>query len=467
MLAIMAIWKPILSNREQPLYLAIANAIAEDITSGRLEEGTRLPPQRDLASQLSVALTTVTRAYTEAERRGLVTGEVGRGTFVRRMETFGLRKVAHESSGIDLTVNNLPPYALERELKQSMARILASSERSLVLDYQPHHGNPRHRLAAAALLSRHLVPASPDNVLLTAGAQHAIAVVFSALTNPGDTILTGELTYSGMKSLANFLHVRLRGLAMDDEGIRTDALEAACAVTEAKALYCMPTLQNPTTSVMSETRRREIVAIAERYGLAVVEDDSYGFLLPQQKPLSSLATGDGKRAKFFNVSGTAKSLAAGLRVGFLVAPPELVDRLAASISATTIMAPAPMAEVVSHWIEDGTAEKVMEWKRAEIRARQKIATASFHRFDYRAHPASPHGWLTIPEPWCVRDFVSQARMRGIVVSPAEDFIAARSTSAHAVRICLGPVEERAMLEGALGTLVEILDRAPAPYQALV
>ena len=457
-------WKPTLSNREQPLYLAIANAIAEDISSGKLTDGERLPPQRDLADDLKVALTTVTRAYTEAERRGLVSGEVGRGTFVRRMETFSLRREVSEPLALDLTVNSLPPYGMSRELMESMSKHIFSDGPSALVDYQPHQGHPRHRRAAAMLLKSLGVQVPPENLLLTAGAQHAMAVTFSTITNPGDTVLTAEVTYSGMKSLANFLHLRLRGLAMDEEGIRPDALEAACATTEAKALYCMPTLQNPTSAVMSEARRREIAAVAEAYGLSVVEDDSYGFLLPRQKPLRSFA---GNPSKFYHLTGTSKSLAPGLRVGFLVSPPAMVDRLAASLSATTIMAPPPMAEVVSRWIEDGTAERVMEWKRTEIRARQKLAASILGDFEYRAHPASPHGWLTIPEPWCVRDFVAQARMRGVVLSPAEDFIAARSTSAHAVRICLGPVQERSRLGNALAMLAEILERSPAPYQALV
>jgi DNA-binding transcriptional MocR family regulator len=457
-------WKPTLSNREQPLYLAIANAIAEDISSGKLTDGERLPPQRDLADDLKVALTTVTRAYTEAERRGLVSGEVGRGTFVRRMETFSLRREVSEPSALDLTVNNLPPYGLSRELMESMSKHLFSDGPSALVDYQPHQGHARHRRAAATLLKSLGVQVAPENLLLTAGAQHAMAVTFSTITNPGDTVLTAEVTYSGMKSLANFLHLRLRGLAMDEEGIRPDALEAACTTTEAKALYCMPTLQNPTSAVMSEERRREIAAVAEAYGLAVVEDDSYGFLLPRQKPLRSFA---GNPSKFYHLTGTSKSLAPGLRLGFLVSPPAMVDRLAASLSATTIMAPPPMAEVVSRWIEDGTAERVMEWKRTEVRARQKLAASILGDFEYRAHPASPHGWLTIPEPWCVRDFVAQARMRGVVLSPAEDFIAARSTSAHAVRICLGPVQERSRLGNALTMVAEILERSPAPYQTAV
>ena len=284
------IWRPSLPNPEIPLYQAIANAIADDVVSGRLAEGERLPPQRDLADELKVALTTVTRGYTEAERRGLVSGEVGRGTFVRRQESFHLRRAELEPTAVDLTMNSLLPYPMGRELADRMADVFSKGDAWSVLDYQPHYGSCRQREAGARLVERVGVDASAERVLVTSGAQHAMAVVFSTLANPGDLVLTGELTYSGMKSLANFLHIRLRGLLMDEEGIRPDALEAACATTEAKALYCMPTLQNPTTAVMSEKRRQEIVAIAEAYGLAVVEDDSYGFLLPDVKALGAYAT---------------------------------------------------------------------------------------------------------------------------------------------------------------------------------
>ena len=99
---------------------------------------------------------------------------------------------------------------------------------------------------------------------------------------------------------------------MDEEGIRPDALEAAWATTSAKVLYCMPTLQNPTASVMSRSRRRDIVRVTESYGVTVVEDDSYGFLLPRQEPLVNLAS---ERSNFFYLTGTSKSLAPGLRVG--------------------------------------------------------------------------------------------------------------------------------------------------------
>lgn len=460
----MSTWKPTLPRGESPLYLAIANSIAEDIAKGRLAEGERLPPQRDLADELKVALTTVTRAYSEAERRGLVSGEVGRGTFVLRKETFGLRHHDVEPSATDLTANSLLPYPFAKALAASMAEVMLERNPWDLLAYQSSYGSRRHREAGSRYLEWFGAPSSPENVLVTAGAQHAMTVVFSTITNPGDTVLTAELTYAGMKSLANFLHVRLRGLVMDDEGIRPDALEAAGATTNAKVLYCMPSLQNPTAAVMSEKRRREIVAIAESYEMTVVEDDSYGFLVPGSRPLVSFAMDP---SRFYYLTGTSKSLAPGLRVGFLRAPSPMMDRLAAAISSTILMATQSMADVVVRWVDDGTAERVMQWKRAEIGERQKMAKQILGRFDYRAHSSSPHGWLTIPEPWCVRDFVEQARMRGVVLSPAEDFIAARSTSAHAVRICLGPVEDRRRLQRALVTVSDILDTPPAPCQARV
>lgn len=446
-----------------PLYRAIANSIANDVVSGRLAEGERLPPQRDLADELKVALTTVTRAYTEAERRGLVNGEVGRGTFVRRQESFHLRREAPEPSVVDLTTNSLLPYPMGRELADRFARVVSEGDAWSSLDYQPHYGARRQREAGAHLLERVGLDPSADRVLVTSGAQHAMAVVFSTLANPGDLVLTGEVTYSGMKSLANFLHIRLRGLLMDEEGIRPDALEAACATTDAKALYCMPTLQNPTSSVMSTKRRQEIVAIAEAYGLPVVEDDSYGFLLPEERALGAYTN----KQHFYYLTGTSKSLVPGLRIGFLQAPRAMVDRLAAAISATTFIAPPPTGEVVASWIADGTADQVMDWKRAEVRKRQQHAKKIFSKFDYRAHPASPHGWLVVPEPWCVSDFVSQARIRGVVVSPAEDFAAGRLTNAHAVRLCLGPVPDRRRMTRALETLVEILNEPQEPCCTVV
>ncbi|MCH7715797.1 MAG: PLP-dependent aminotransferase family protein [Gemmatimonadetes bacterium] len=220
----MTIWIPDLSRADGPIYLALAEAIAREIDTGGLAPGSRLPTHRELADGLDVALTTVTRGYAEAERRGLVSGEVGRGTFVRRGRSSTRReRSTADSSIIDFTVNALLPYAHAPELAASMGRVISDSDPWMMLDYQPQRGSERQRTAGALWMERAGVAASPDRVLVTSGAQHAMAVTFATLANPGDTVLTEELTYSGMKSLGHHLHLRLKGVAMDQDGLRPDA----------------------------------------------------------------------------------------------------------------------------------------------------------------------------------------------------------------------------------------------------
>ena len=453
----MTIWTPDLSDLEGPVYQAIADAIAREIDTGALAPGAKLPTHRQLAAGLKVALTTVTRGYAEAGRRGLVSGEVGRGTFV----STGRSPRRPAPSTIDLTANVLLPYAYAEQLTASMAKVLCERDPWAMLDYQATGGTEHQRMAGALWMERVGVEAPPDRVLVTSGAQHGMAITLATLANPGDTVLAEELTYSGMKSLANHLHLRLRGVAMDQHGLRPDAFEAECRSADAKALYTMPTLHNPATSVMPEERRAEIAAIADRYGMPVVEDDSYGFLVPDAKPLAAFSP------NVYYIVGTSKSLAASLRIGFLLSPSGMVDRLTAAISSTTFMASPPMGDVVAEWIFDGTANRIMEWKRQEVAARQEMAKSILGRFGYTAHPMAQHMWLELPDPWCTDEFVSQAKMRGVLVCPAEAFVVGRSTPPYAVRVTLGSVPDRETLERGLTTLAEILDQPQQPGKAVI
>lgn len=455
----MTIWTPSIESSDSPLYQAIADAIATDLAGGNLSPGERLPTQRVLADQLDVALTTVTRGYAEAERRGLVSGEVGRGTFVRR----GLEgsAVQPDTAGpIDLTPNHLGPWAHARELADGIARMAGRLPGAGVIDYQPLGGTEAQRAAGAFWMDRAGLSAQTNDVLVTNGAQHSMAITFATITNPGDTVFTDKLTYSGMKSLAHLLRLKLKGLPMDREGLDPEALEQACREQPAEALYCMPTLHNPTGVVMPASRRKRIAAIATEYGVPVVEDDSYGFLLPEETPLSAFAE------EAYYMAGTSKSLAPGLRIGFLLPPSSMVDRLKAAISSTTFSVPTLMGDVVAEWIFDGTADRIMSWKRSEVAERQQLAQSLLGQYDEVSHAMSQQAWLTLPEPWCTSEFVDQAAMRGVLVSPAEDFIAGRAPPPHAVRACLGPVADRGRLEEGLQVLAEILGQPPEPCQVV-
>ncbi len=438
----MTLWVPDLAGRTGPRYRAIADALADDIVHGRLPAGTRLPTHRDLAYRLGVTVGTVTRAYAEAEQRGLIGGEVGRGTFVQdsRRSTANNPLSWHrppesslpESSVIDMTTITPFQTAAEAAIRQTLMAIATSNMAETLLAYPPHAGLAAHRIAAAQWLARqHRVTASPDSILLCTGVQNAMAVAMMAMLRPGEVILTERLTNYGMRALATTVHLHVEGVALDDYGLIPDSLDAACRRLAPKVLYTVPTLQNPTASVMPRARREEVVAICRRYGVTIIEDDIFGFLVKDAAPIQTIAPDI-----TVYLSGVSKSIAAGLRVGYMVAPPALVGRLESTIRALHYSAPSLPSEVVTRWISDGHADRLAELQRVEGAARQALARAALPASAVCGHPAGLHLWLMLPEPWRSDEFVTETRRRGVAVIGSDAFTVARSGAPHAVRIGL-------------------------------
>lgn len=462
----MTIWTPDLANRGGALAQAIVEALADDIEAGRLKAGTRLPTHRELADKIGVAIGTVTRAYLLAQRRGLVSGEIGRGTFVRASggAVNASDAEGEETSVIDLSKNRVIRDAHDPILSEMLAALGKSSDLDSLFDYyQPAEGSMRHRAAGAAWLSRADFTVRPEQILVCSGAQHAMFVALSTLTEPGDTVLTEQVSYPGIKALANLLHLQLQGLTVDEHGLQPEAFAAACRAGKAKVLYSIPTIQNPTATVMPEDRRREIARTAREHDIAVIEDDVYGFLNADAPPPIAAFAPD----QCYYINSTSKSIAPGLRIGYMVAPLHAVGRVAAAISSSTWEAAPLMAEMVTRWIEDGTLERVISWKRRETQARQSLARQLIGDFPQRSHPTSCHLWLQLPEPWRGGDFSDRAAARGVVVIPAESFVTGRGAAPHAVRICLLSTQSRQQLERGLGILREILHSAPEPALTLV
>jgi DNA-binding transcriptional MocR family regulator len=300
-------------------------------------------------------------------------------------------------------------------------------------------------------------------VLVCHGALHAMNVVFMTIAGPGDTVLTEELTYPAMKNIASLMHLNLRGLPMDGQGLRPDAFEKACADSGAKILYCLPTVQNPTATVMPEARRREIAAIARAHDVAIVEDDIYGFLLPEQPPpIAAFAP-----ERSYYIASLSKCLGGGLRIGYLLAPERAVDRLATTLRTTIWMASPLMAEVAARWLQDGTAERLIEQTRRETAARQELAQELLADLDFSTHPHAFHLWLHMPDPWCANDFVALAARRGVAVTPPAAFVPGRGPSPHAVRVCLGGPPSRAQLAEGLKVLCDLLSAPPSPHLSII
>lgn len=450
----MAHWNPELKDGKAPVYERLLQALEGDVQVGALQPGDRLPPHRDLAHRLSLSVGTVSRAYVEAERRGLITSHVGRGSFIAA-------RVASDQSGNDSVMadmaQNTPPLApSERWLSEGLARLRQRADLLDCINYAPAEGLPAVRHAGASWLRRRhgLVRATPDQIIQCNGGQHGLALAFSALARPGDTILCEAATYAGIKTLADHAGYHLRGVAMDHRGITPEGVARAARDTGAKVLVVIPTLQNPTTITLDLARREEITAVAREYDLMIVEDEAYrAFALHDAPP--SLAELAPERTTM--VAGVSKSIAPGLRLGFLV-PPEgkhLRDRLFKALRALGYSPPTMNALLFSQWEQDGTADRIVDDVVAESTIRTELA------FDILGSglarpgaPASLHLWLPMANLDAER-LTARALRAGVALTPPDGpMVAANAPSG--VRLCLGGMRNRSALEQALRRVKALL-----------
>jgi DNA-binding transcriptional MocR family regulator len=464
MIALMAIWHPTLEGRRGAIYLQIVEALAEDIASGVLQPGTRLPPHRELAYRLGISPNTTSRAYAEGVDRALIQGEVGRGTFVRMPGAAGLDAVPGDmrrpaAGPVDLSRNLPCPGLAAPQLARALTALGQSNRPQALTDDQTEADLDRQADAAIAWLEYADIKADRSEVVVTNGAQHGILCALMSVTRPGDLVLTEELTYAPVKAMADRLALKLTPVPLDDGGLCPDALEEVCGTHAVKALYLAPTLQTPTTVTMGAQRRARIAEIAGRHGLILIEDDVFGLLKPERlDPIATLAPD-----RTIYVTSTSKCLAPGLRVGFLRAFPAVAAAIRRAVSLTCWMTPPLMVEIAARWIEDGTAGRLIEAQRAHAARRQAIAAGIFADSDVRSDPHGLHLWLNLPPEWPADAFTSEAAERGIRIVEGSAFAVDTGTRPRAVRLCLSHEADEGRLRRGLQTLQALLLETPTRF----
>jgi DNA-binding transcriptional MocR family regulator len=447
----MTAWKPLLDRSDPvPLYRQLIDAMTADIESGRLPVGAKLPPHRELAHQLSISVGAVTRAYQEATERGLIGGHVGRGTFVADRSP-----ESSENGLIDLTLNLAPSDARDAVL-EAMTTLRRRSAWADRLSYQATYGLNPDRQAAADWLGRmgNLGQVDWRMVICCSGAQTAMAIAFTALVAPGDPVLCEASTFPGGKALAGQLGMRLHGVAMDCEGAIPQALDRAAAETGARLFYTLPTLQNPTARTMSAERRAEIVNVARKRGLWLVEDDVYAPYARHldMSPLVALAP-----ERTIYVSSMSKIVAPGLRAGFLFAPSgELFGRCTRAARAL-VHSPSSIGNaVITQLILSGRADEIASAAVAQARERMRLASVLLGDAIGNIIPeASLHMWLPMREIEAER-VVGRASHAGIRLNSPAAFRVAGDAAEHGLRVCIGSVATKPVLEKVLTTLKSIL-----------
>jgi DNA-binding transcriptional MocR family regulator len=457
-------WHPDLTRSDSPRYMAIADLIEMDLKSGHLTIGDRLPPQRELAKRLNIDFTTVARGYAEAQKRGLVDSHVGRGTFVTGSAPRERRGFASEAEPdprrtavIDLSMN-MPPEPDDPDLIASMREGLSTVATNLIplLRYQGFGGSGMDKEAAATWLGRRGLVPSHERIFVTPGAHPALLAILGLLAKPGETVLSENITYPGMRSIAAQLRLNLSGLAMDEEGILPDAFAEACERLAPKALYLNPTIQNPTTLTIPEKRREGICSVARRYRIPIVEDDAYGFIpLHAPAPLAAMAPD-----LTWHIGGLSKCIGAGLRLAYVVAPDtKAIWPFVSAMRANNVMASPLNVALATRWIEDGTADAILRFIRSEAAARQNMAAAMLAKGSFRADPIAFNIWLPLPHGWTRSTFGSHMRSSGVGVA-ASDAFAVEGSAPEAVRICFGGPITRADLQGALEFMAHSLEGPP-------
>jgi DNA-binding transcriptional MocR family regulator len=451
-------WLPHLAGNKGPRFLQIADALQAALVEGALTPGDRLPPQRQLAAQLGVDLTTVTRAYDEARRRNLLEGRGARGTYVAAPKVV-LNPI------LDLRMNTPPPpdgVDFDDMLQQGLAQVLMRADSALLMTYHLAGGSDADRNAGTRWLAPMFGAVDARQLVVCPGAQAAIAALILALTQPGDVILAEPMSYPGLRAAASQFGRHIIAVEADQHGMVPEMLEAACRQHQPGLVYLNPTLQNPTAVTMPAQRRRALAGIAQRCKVGIVEDDPYWLLADTPPPPVATFAPE----QVYYISTLSKCLTPGLRVAFVLIRDLLArERFLDALRSFALMVAPLTASLATQWIIDGSAQALMEGIRTEARLRHRMAR-DILAGRYSGAGDGLHVWLALPAYWSAAQVALAAASAGIAVTPAAAF-ATGSGAVNAIRISLGNIKDRGRLQVGLQGLSDLLARRPESFSAAV
>lgn len=462
----MSSWTPSPDTLKRPVYLSLAKSVEDDIRSGVLSFGDQLPTHRDLAHTLGISVQTVSRAYIELARRNLISSEVGRGSYVRATPNEGQPPYIAEASTsgmIDLSI--LKPVIStrhEQEMRKALADLSTDISPQMVNSFRPNIAHHGHRESSIEWLKLCGLDVNPSSVLVTDGATPALTTALITAARQGTTLLVEDITHHTILPLARYLGIKIVPLAMDTAGALPAAMDTACASHKVCAVYLGPNGENPWGYVMPIERRRQIVEIARRHDVYIIENGVFGPLPKTQiPPLASLAP-----ERTFYATSFTKCVMPGLRTGYLVAPDQLMPSVLNRHLILNWMANPMTAEIASRWIVSGLAKELVDWQRNALVERHKLVAKCLPKKSYRGSKTGLHVWVDIPQGWSEAEFLSHASLRGVAVAPSEPFTATDHRHGASVRISIGSESHDDLVRG-LQIIASLLVSTPEPSLLLL
>lgn len=457
----MTIWPPKPEELRRPAYKSLADTLIRAVDAGELRSGDRLPTHRNLAYDLGLSVQTVSRAYDELIRRGVIAGEVGRGTFIRSGRSDTKTPYVPDTQNEEFIDFSILTPVFEtmhhNEMKRALKRLGSDLPTSTISVFRPSTALRKYTTAANKWLAFCGLNPSTQGLLMTNGNTSAMTIALMTVASSGDLIVTEELGHHTLKALSRYLGLRVQGLEIDGEGIVPSAFVAACERSQVKGIYLMPSGLNPRAATMSIERRAELVDIARRYDVLIIENDAWGPLQPgRPDPIASMAP-----ERTFYFTSLTKCIMPGLRFGFLTMPEAFESATANRHLVTNWMVTPLMAEIGSRWIEDGTAEHLLNWQMDALGKRNQLAAEILAGIPFHSSKNGMHVWLPMPGSWTEDAFVAHARLNGVAIAPGSAFAMSDTVNKRGVRICLG-AETLQSLERGLNVIARLARSNPEP-----
>lgn len=440
-----------------PKYIALVEALEAGVASGELQAGERLPSQRELGNMFGVTIATVTKAISEAARRGIIEARVGSGTFIRNG-----RMHSAQPETIDLSINTLPAAPVADILDRAVTGLPPERLSHDLFSYASYAGPLRHRSLGAAWIAQFGTRVEPDNILLTNGVHQGLLAAFGTVLAAGETAICEPLTYTGVRRIADFRGVRLAGAESDEHGLIPDSVERELRRTGAKVLVVTTVMQNPTTATLSAERRQALAEICRRNDAWIIED---GVNIPLANDgIASIASMAPDRT--IHLTGLSKCVASGFRLGYAAVPDRLLGAFHDALVSTQWIAPGFYAELAAAMFTNGMIEQCLARHRAEARARVELTRRMLDGVR-ETRFASYHAWVSAPAGWSGEDFCTHALRAGVRVSPASHFAISRTGLPAAYRISLGACPDRGVLEDALRRLAGVTGGRTAIHDTVI
>lgn len=469
-------WLPTLESGTGPLYIRIADDAERAIKSGALPDGAKLPPQRDLAYDIGVTIGTISRAYALLRERGLVTGEVGRGTYVQGSDASGTARPRDPVSMTYAGTRALTPPPGKLRFDTTTAIDIGQSDLLGPIMAEIALEHPGEVASYTRSVSEDWLEAGrrwlscgdwrPDasQILPQLGVHAGVNAVVAAVSGAGDRIVCEHLTYSQVSRSANLMGRQITLVDSDRDGILPEDFERVCVREHPKAAFIMSSGQNPTLATLPLSRRKDIVEIARKYNVWLIEDYLYGGMIADGIPLLAELAPD----RTFLLNGLSKSVAAGVRGGWVACPPHMSQRVRVTQKMVSGGLPFLLAELSARLVLSGAAQEIRYRVIAEISAREAVVRDLFSGHEFRSHPRLPFFWLKLPEPWLSGTFKQAVLDAGVLIDDEDEFKPARSSRIyHHVRVGFSEGRERQTTIDGLKIVRQVLDQSPVGTSAFV